>query len=96
MISMRLLRAGVNCEGVSKEWKDRLFRHACRGGYLLAVETLLKNVCNVGTLPSEEQGRLLHCAYCEGDKLVQGRRRQFRSGLAIVEGEEFASAAREK
>ena len=69
-ILMSLLRAGVSCEGLSKEEKDNLFRHACHVGDLLNVGTLLKNGCSVDILSREEQERLLCCACIEGDMLV--------------------------
>ena len=71
-ISMSLLRAGASCEGLSKEEKDRLFRHACHVDDPLAVDTLLKNGCSIGTLSREEQERLLRCAYHKHNLFVVG------------------------
>ena len=71
-ISLSLLRAGASCKGLSKEEKDRLFRHACHVDDPLAVDTLLKNGCSVGTLSREEQERLLRCAYHKHSLFVVG------------------------
>ena len=71
-ISMRLLRAGASCIGLSKGKVNELFHHACEIGDLLAVETLLKNGCSVTTLSSSQQNGLLRHACQEGNLLVAG------------------------
>ena len=71
-ISMRLLRAGASCIGLTKGKVNELFFPACEIGYLLAVETLLKNGCSVTTLSSSQQNGLLHHACQEGNLLVAG------------------------
>ena len=80
-ISMSSLRAGASCEGLSKEEKDDLFRHACHVGDLLAVDTLLMNGCRVSTLSREEQEELLRCACLVGNLLVAGT--LLRNGCSI-------------
>ena len=71
-ISMRLLRAGASCIGLSKGEVNVLFHRACEIGDLLAVETLLKNGGSVTTLSSSCQHALLHYACQDGNLLVAG------------------------
>ena len=69
-ISMRLLRAGASCEGLTEDQMDDLFRYACDKGDMLAVQTLLKNGCSVSGLPTEKQEGLLGYACRKGNLLI--------------------------
>ena len=69
-ISMRLLRAGASCEGLSEARVDGLFRHACHMCDLSAVNTLLKNGCSLSILSTDEKEQLLHLACCKSGFVV--------------------------
>ena len=68
-IAMRLLRAGVSCEGLSGEHVNGLFRHACQEHDLPVVKILLNKGCSVSILVTKEQEQLRH-ACREGDVFV--------------------------
>ena len=87
-ISMRLLRAGASCIGLSKDEVNELFHHACEIGDLLAVETLLKNDCSVTTLLSSRQHALLRYACQEGNLLVAGTLVSNGCSVSILSREE--------
>ena len=56
-ISMRLLRAGASCEGLTEEQADELLR--CASSDLSVVRTLLKYGCSISILSRKEQEELL-------------------------------------
>ena len=80
-ISMRLLRAGASCKGLSKKSLSDLFRHACSMGDLSNFRTLCRNGCSVKTLSEVERAKLLHCACHEDDVFVAGT--LLKSGCSV-------------
>ena len=67
-ISMRLLRAGASCEGLTEDQANELLR--CASSDLSVVRTLLKYGCNVSVLSRKKQEQLLRHACRVGDVFV--------------------------